>query len=343
MKTRFIYSASLWILCMLPCHADKWTAKEAGGKFEGWHGGKLQSAWQHALTENPPGGERFRTSAFLHPLATPSGFVWTDAQPGDHIHHAGLWWPWKYVEVEGKRYVTWEIQQGQGAHVSREVKLVHGGPDYLEWEFLNETVIRKPGRDAGPPVTDGIPVIREKARLRVTRLKEVANVLDLWIDQVPLVDGPVHLPAHRYSGFTWRGPQEWNAGASQLVTSEGHGRGNANGKPARWILMTGPTPAGGEASVLMMSAAVDIAGEPERLRVWNVLMHGGVPFINFNPVLKKKLTLNVETPAVSKRQYRIIAADGRLTAEEAETQWKSWRENEARVLHAEAFALPVEE
>jgi len=316
---------TLWLTAWIVCHAGGWSAKEVDGRFEGRFGGELQSAWQHALTEHPPRGERFRNNAFFHPLATPGGFVWTDAQPGDHAHHSGLWWPWKYVEVGGRRYVTWEIQQGQGAHVSRAVRLIHGGPDYLEWEFINETVIRKPGRDAPPPVVDGIPVIRETARVRLARLGDDANVLDVRINQIPLGDAPVHLPPHHYSGFTWRGPKEWNAGASRMITSEGHTRRNANGKPARWLLMTGPVPDGGRASVLMMSAATEIAGKPERLRVWNALMHGGVPFINFNPVAEEKLTLNAATPAVATRQYRVIAADRVLPVEEAEALWKAWR------------------
>lgn len=315
----------IWLIACLACMAGGWSAKDADGRIEGWFGGELQSAWQHALIENPRGGARFRNNAYFHPLSTPSGFVWTDAQPGDHAHHSGVWWPWKYVEVEGRRYITWEIQRGQGAHVSRAVHLRNGGPAFLEWELHNETVIRKPGRDAGPPVADGIPVIREIARVRIARHGAKANVIDFWIDQFPLVDSPVRLPKHRYSGFTWRGPKAWNAGASKIITSDGHTRRNADGQPARWVLVTGSTPAGGEASVLIMSAAVDLAGVPERLRVWNAWIHGGVPFINFNPLAERALTLNPESPAAAKRHYRIVAADATLTATEAENFWQSWR------------------
>jgi len=91
------------------------------------------------------------------------------------------------------------------------------------------------------------------------------------------------------------------------------------------MLMTGHVADGGQASVLIMSAATQLAGQPERLRVWNALMHGGVPFINFNPVAEEKLTLNAETPAAATRQYRVIAADRALTAEDAEAMWKSWK------------------
>ena len=325
MKANSIRISTILTCASLTCLAGEWTATEADGKFEARFGGELQAAWQRDLTENPPGGDRFRNSAFLHPLTTPSGFVWTDAQPRDHAHHSGLWWPWKFVEVDGERYVTWEIQQGQGAHVAREVEVVHAGADYLHWKFHNETVIRKPGDDAGPPVTDGIPVIRETAHVRLARLSEDANVVDVLLEHEPIADSPVFIPTNHYSGFTWRGPLAWDADSSKLITSEGHDRSNANGEIARWMLITGPTPEGNEATVLIMSAAADIADAPERLRVWNAGMHGGVPFINFNPVAKEKMTLNAETTAVAKRQYRVIAADRVITAEEAEQMWKDWR------------------
>lgn len=324
MKTTAIHLAAL-LACTALAPANEWTASEADGKVEARFGGELQAAWQRDLTVDPPGGDRFRNSAFLHPLTTPSGFVWTDAQPADHVHHSGLWWPWKFVEVDGKRHVTWEIQQGQGAHIAREVKVVHAGSDHFEWELHNETVIRKPGRNAGPPVLDGIPVIREVARVRLSRHGEHANLVDVRLEHQPIGDHPVFIPRNHYSGFTWRGPQAWKAEATTTITSEGHDLSNANGEIARWLLMTGPTPAGGQASVLMMSAAADIAGTPERLRVWNAGMHGGVPFINFNPVASEKLPLNSDTPATVTRQYRVIASDAVLTAEQAEQLWKSWR------------------
>ena len=325
MKTNLIHISTILACASLTSPADEWSATEADGKFEGRFGGELQASWQRDLTVNPPGGDAFRSSAFLHPLTTPSGFVWTQGQPGDHPHHAGLWWPWKFVEVEGQSYVTWEIQQGQGAHVARDVRVIHDGPDYLQWEFHNETVIRKPGDDAGPPVTDGIPVIREVAHVRLSREGDDANVFDVVLKQEAIIDTPVSLPTNHYSGFSWRGPHSWNANTSTLITSEGHDRSNANGQPARWLLITGPTD-DGEATVLIMSAAADIADAPEHLRIWDPSMYGGVPFINFNPVAKEKLTLNEDTPAAANRQYRVIAADRVITADEAEKTWRDWRD-----------------
>ena len=108
-----------------------------------------------------------------------------------------------------------------------------------------------------------------------------------------------------------------------MTTSEGLGRDNANGKPARWVVVSGPTPTG-SASVLMMSAATELAGTPERLRVWDSKSQNGTPFVNFNPVMEKPLPLDDAHPAVSDRKYRVVAADRVINAADAEVEWLKW-------------------
>ena len=81
--------------------AETWTTAENDGRIEASIGGKTVFAWQAKPLAKPTGGEKFAGSAFLHPLRTPSGFEWTAIQPADHLHHFGLWWPWKYIEVNG--------------------------------------------------------------------------------------------------------------------------------------------------------------------------------------------------------------------------------------------------
>jgi len=293
-----------------------WSAAERDGRVEAKRGDKLMLAWQVAPLAHPAGGAKFaEAGAFLHPLCTPSGFVCTTVQPPDHLHHLGLWWPWKFVEVDGKRFNTWEIQEGQGAHVARAAKPLSGGPDKGEWEFSNETTIKP----ADGPLTT---VIHETAKVTVGVQGKDANVIDVSISQ-KAADKPVTIVNYTYSGFSWRGPASWNKDNSKMTTSEGLGRDEANGKPARWVMVSGPTPAG-SATLLMMSAATDIAGTPERLRVWDGKMSNGTPFVNFNPVMGKALTLDAEHPAVSNRKYRILAVDHTLNADEAEGEWKKW-------------------
>ncbi len=302
----------------------QWASELKDGVAVASFGGTPQVAYQIDTLGHPKASEAFLPSAFLHPLHTPAGFQWTASMPSDHVHHLGLWWPWKYMTVDGKKYNGWELQNGQGAHHAVGAKVVENGPDAIVWELKNEVLIRKPGAEAGPPVTDGITAIRETVKLRVARHGDDANVLDLTIRQTA-GEKPVTIENFRYSGFSWRGPESWIHSNSVMTTSKNLNRDQANGSEARWVLVTGPAGDEATASVLMMSAAVEIAGTPERLRVWNTQAHGGTPFVNFNPVQQKPLPLDADTPAVSHRQYRVIAADRTLTAEEAEAEWKAWR------------------
>lgn len=298
---------------------------DADGKLTASHGDAPQLVWQKQPLTHPKAGEAFLPSAFLHPLRTPAGFEWTAAMPADHVHHLGLWWPWKNIKIDGKTYNCWELQNGEGAHHAVGTKIISTGADAVEWELQNEIRIRKPAENAGPPVTDGITAINETVRMRVARHGKDANVIDIAIRQTA-GDKPVSIEKYRYSGFSWRGPESWIESNSVMTTCKDLTRDQANGSEGRWVLVTGPAVGEATASVLLMSAAADIAGTPERLRVWNSTTHHGNPFVNFNPVQAAPLPLNAETPAVSHREYRVIAADRTLTTAEAEAEWKAWRE-----------------
>lgn len=286
------------------------------GRVEATQDGKQLLVWQAESIKNPVGGESFAGSAFFHPLQTPSGFCWTLIQPDDHKHHFGLWWPWKYIEVEGKTYNTWEIQEEQGGHIAADTKTLSCGTDGAEWEFQNQTVIKQPGNK--PEV-----VIRENTRAKLSLTKDM-QVLDLMIHQ-RAAGPPVTVLAYRYSGFSWRGPASWNKDNSVMITDSAKNRDNANGSPSHWVMVCGPTPHG-SATVLMMSAA----NSPEKLRVWDSKTFSGTPFVNFNPVMDRPLPLDGAHPEVSLRRYRVIAADRALTPVEANAEWKSWVEKIAR-------------
>jgi hypothetical protein len=287
---------------------------EDDARLEFRQGENLIFGWQKDLMAKPAGGGKFAASAFIHPLRTPGGFECTTIQPSDHLHHLGLWWPWKHVEVNGRTFNTWEIQEGQGAHVARSVKTLSHEPGKAEWELHNETVIKP--QNASPEVA-----IHETANVVLT-LRPDATVLDITLRQ-KAAGGPVTIPAYRYSGFSWRGPASWNKDNSTMTTSGGKGRDDANGTPAHWVVVSGPA-AKGTASLLILSAAEKQAGTPEKLRVWDSRMHDGAPFVNFNPVMQKPLPLDDAHPAVSHRKYRVIAADRTIDAAAADAEWRKW-------------------
>ena len=277
-------------------------------------------SWQGVPRSVTAGGKAVEFSAFVGELRTPTGFDCTSTQPADHIHHCGVWWPWKFVEVDGVKYNTWEVQHGQGAHRARSVKTLPQGDGRHEWEFSNETVVKK---------ADGstLPVIHETARVSLTVGKD-ATTLDISLRQ-KAVDLPVTIMPNHYSGFSLRGPAEWNQDNSVMTSSEGKGREDANGTPARWLLLNGEG-TDGPVSILILSAAAKLAGKPEKLRVWNSKTQNGAVFVNFNPVADQALPLDEAHPAVSNRAYRIIAADRRIDAATAEQEWRKWLDNQKK-------------
>jgi hypothetical protein len=281
---------------------------------EGFIGVAGAFSWQSAPLPSPAGGAKFAGSAFIHPLRTPSGFELTTIQPADHLHHFGLWWPWKYMEVNGVKHNTWEIQKAEGGHVAKSAKLLSSENGALTWELKNQTFIKSSGAEP-------VAAIDETSMLTFSRDGD-SHVLDIEIRQ-QAAGAPVQIVNYRYSGFSWRGTPSWNKDNSVMITSGGKDRDHANGSPARWVLVSGVTPKG-EATMLMMSAASEIAGIEEKVRVWDSKMMNGAPFVNFNPVMDKPLALEATNKAVSHRKYRIIAADRAIDAAAAETAWRKW-------------------
>lgn len=316
MKTLPVAVSLTAVLASTPIHAAEpsWTSGENEGRMEARLGDKSFASWQSKPLANPKGGDKFAASAFLHQLKTPSGFEWCAIQAPDHLHHFGLWWPWKYIEVDGAKSNTWEIQEGEGAHRAISAETQTAGADQLAWKLHNLTYVRKPGEEDKP-------VIDENSIVGIS-VRNDMEIVDVEIRQ-KAVDQPVTIVNYRYSGFSWRGPLSWNKDNSTMTTSDGKNRDDANGTPARWVVVSGPTP-NGKASVLMMSAASVLAGAAENLRVWDSKNLNGMPFVNFNPVTEKALPLDDAHPAVSKRKYRVIAADHVIDAAAAEAEWKQW-------------------
>ena len=301
----------------------EWVLEERDGWHEVKEGGRVWLGWRSSPLEKPEGGDDFRGSAFFHPLRTPSGFEMTRISPADHFHHFGLWWPWKFVEVAGKSYNTWELQGGEGMQMAGPVKVLRSGADGVWWEAENDFRVAD-GGGGGKPALDGRVVIRERVSAGFSRPVPDTHRLDLRLRHRAMVEG-VRIPAYRYSGFSWRGPAGWDRSNSRLLASGGEDRQQANGKPARWAMVSGETP-GGKATLLILSAAERVAGRPERLRVWDASAHNGAPFVNFNPVVESSLPMAADEPAVADRRYRVLAVDRELDAGEADALWSSWME-----------------
>lgn len=285
---------------------------EADGLLEIDVEGAPLIGYQTEPMKNPKGGERFKGSDFIHPLKTPSGFTVTDLQPRDHLHHLGLWWPWKYVSKDGRKVLFWELQRGKGRIEARggeksgngftatSVYTVHAADGKTE-EWISEEI--------NASVSD---LIDSPAR---------GYFLDIEIAQSVLGEQSLEIVKYRYSGFSLRSTSEWNRNNSTILTSEGENHPKSNRTRARWVLVQGPNGAGGKAGVVLMSYP-DNHDHPEHLFTWDPgARHDGV-FVNFNPVQNESFAM--QPGEVYVRRYRLFVFDGAIDADEAERLWKDW-------------------
>ncbi len=265
---------------------------------------------------NPKGNEndppsRFKGSNFIHPLKTPSGFTVTCSQPADHLHHFGLWWPWKHVQ-DGQRVVNcWELQGGEGIVQGKSFKL-HDNRITADIDYIDR---QAPG---GPALL--LKEMTDISALPASPYTTNGYNLDLLIRQKTAGNRPIVIPVYRYSGFSIRATEFWDKTNSTILTSEGKDRYAANFSHARWVLVQGKTDTGGKAGILLMSHPSNQA-HPEMLRTWDE-QHNGAVFVNFNTVGDEPWTY---LPGqVYSRCYRVFVFDGALAADEAEHLWQGF-------------------
>ena len=268
-------------------------------------------SYQAKPLSSPKGGDKFKGSNFFHPLKTPSGFVVTQSQPDDHLHHFGLWWPWKFIEANGRNINCWELQNGDGL-------IQAAGSTPIENGFVarSEYIDRKA---SGGPVT----LLHETTTVEASNIVDQpahGYFLDLEITHRTAEDQPITISTYRYSGFSLRAAASWNKHNSTILTSEGMDRDAANFTHARWVRVQGATESGSTAGVLLMSHA-DNHAHPEKLRTWDQQQQGAV-FINFNPVMDRPWVL--EPGSDNSRNYRLFVYDGEVSATEAEALWESY-------------------
>jgi len=273
--------------------------------------GQVLLRYQSAPMTEPKGGEAFQGSDFIHPLKTPSGFVVTGLQPDDHLHHFGLWWPWKYVETEGRQILCWELQEGEGLIRAEGAEKTADG-------FAAKSVYLDRKHQNGARV-----LIKETLHVSVSDIfHPVSEVQGYWLDLEIIHENPMEKPLtvvpYRYSGFALRATPFWNKDNSRLSTSEGKDYDASNFSRARWVSIEGENDLGGRSGVVMMSHPGN-HDHPETLRTWDKQTENGAIFVNFNPV--KETAWVLESGKSYSRKYRIFVYDGELPLTAAEQLW----------------------
>jgi hypothetical protein len=263
----------------------------------------------------PPEGvdTAYKRSGFIHPLWAPGGQVLTRIQPGDHYHHYGIWNPWTHVLFEGDTVDFWNLSSRQGTVRFADFVSVDQGPLYAGFKAHQEHVVFE--KDGSEKVA-----LDEVQGVRAFRLQENEDffITDFDIGYTCATDSPFHILAYRYQGFGWRTTEAWNNQNSEVLTSEGNTRRDADGSKARWCIVQGSID-DNYAGVLMMSYPENY-NYPEPLRIWPENQNGrGDMFANFCPAKDRDWLM--EPGKKYELRYRLLVYNGKLTADEAEAAW----------------------
>jgi Methane oxygenase PmoA len=276
---------------------------------------------QHLLqyvykTVYPPAGidTAYKRSGFIHPLWSPRGQVLTRIQAPDHYHHYGIWDPWTHVLYKGDTVDFWNLKDRKGTVRFARFASIVCGPVFAQCTALQEHVVFH--KNGGEEVA-----MNELQTVRVYRSPDSKDYyfFDLTIQLNCATLNPVLLLAYRYGGVGWRTTADWNKDNSEVLTSEGKTRKEADGSKARWCVVEGAV--GGDYAGAEMISYPGNYNYPEPLRVWPENMNGrGDMYANFSP------TKDVDWPLEPGRnyvlRYRWVVFNGHLSIEKAESAWQ---------------------
>ena len=269
-------------------------------------------------THYPPAGvdSAFKRSGFIHPLWSPAGNVLTQINPPDHRHHMGIWNPWTDVMFRGKMVDFWNLGDKKGTvrfdhFIAKESGAVYGGFKALQQHIVLPDSSSANEQTAMNEVWD-------------VRVFNVGSNMWLWDFTSTLncaTNDSVLLKEYRYGGFGFRATPDWNNKNSNVLTSDGKTRKNADASTARWCMIDGNTKTG-HSGIVFMSYPANY-NFPEPMRVWPEDMNGrGDVFFSFSP------TRNTDWPLAPGKdyvlKYRMLVFDNTLTPQQAEAAWQNF-------------------
>lgn len=293
--------------------ATQLKAASSNGSLTIQHGDKKLMRYQYETLYPPKGVDSvFGRSAFIHPLWSPHGQVLTRIQPADHYHHYGIWNPWTRVLFRGDTIDFWNLYEKQGTVRFANFLSQINGPVFSEYEALHEHVAFK--ENGAEEVA-----LHEVQSVRVYRPSQNYYLIDFDIQMSCASEDPVLLLEYRYGGFGWRTTEQWHKGNSEVITSEGKTRKDADGSTARWCIVQGEVDQA-YAGVVMMSYPGNY-NHPEPLRIWPESMYNrGDMFVNFATTKNTDWKLNPGQRHTLK--YRLLVFNDKFTKEKAEQAWQ---------------------
>jgi hypothetical protein len=164
---------------------------------------------------------------------------------------------------------------------------------------------------------DWVPVVRERWTI-VTYAPEGNEpahwVFDLTTELVNITETPLVMEEYRYGGLGCRGNRAWmDARLYEVLNSEGKTRADADGVPARWVLMGGQV---GE-----QWAGITQMDHPANLHFPNApRLTPGVPFVGFAPPRKGEFVMAPHQSLVFR--FRFVVHSVKPAPQELESLWQ---------------------
>ncbi len=277
--------------------------------------GKALLTYRYTVKSPPEGVDAsYGRAGYIHPLNTLSGKVLTNIQPKDHYHHYGLWNPWTHVEYKGKMYDLWNIGDKKGTVRFVEFKDTFHDAEKAGFEAVHDHVIFDG--------SDETSIIKEHWRIAVSQLDANRYKCDIHSTLIPATDTDVILKEYRYAGLGFRATAEWTNKNSEVLTSSGKTRKDADGSLERWTIVSGEL--GGDQGGVLFLSHPNNYNFPEPIRVWPIDGNygRGDQFFNFSPTKNKDWVL--ESGKTYTLQYQLVIFDGTMSADEAEKLWQSF-------------------
>ena len=291
------------------------------------HSGNKNLLSYNFKTVYPPEGidTAYKRSGFIHPLWSPHGQVLTRIQPPDHYHHYGIWNPWTHVLFEGDTVDFWNLGDKKGTVRFAKFISISNGYIFSEYKTLHDHfVFKKNGSEK--------VAINELQSVRVYKPEDDQDYyfVDINIEMNCASESPVLLLEYRYGGLGLRTTEQWNKDNSEVLTSEGKTRKDADGTKARWCIVQGEVD-NDYAGVVIMSYPTNY-NYPEPLRIWPENQNGrGDMFVNFSPTKDKNWLLEPGKKYVLK--YRFVVFNNHLSKEEAESAWQYFANSPKVTVH----------
>ncbi len=281
--------------------------------------GKHRLSYKYGMTPAPKGVSKlFQKSGYLHPVLSPAGDTLTRIQPPDHYHHYGIWGPWTHTKIDTVSVDFWNLGEGQGTVLFQAFKTMQPGAVYSVFQAKQNHINLKK--------ENGEVAIRENLEVRLWDL----GVNDRYmIDytsafKTPLLSG-ILLEAYRYGGgLGMRFTERWYKDNSEVLTSEGKSREEADGTSARWCIVSGDASTGNGKNGILFMSHPNNRSHPEPMRVWPKDANNGRGdlFFEFCPI--RHLEWKLQPNKTYQLKYRMVVFEGKLSAQEAEAYWQAF-------------------